>query len=109
MFIPMFQWNVFRTNLVKEGYITHEQLEAMKKECYTMRKENPVGRTRSNNASGWQSNDGVNDRPIFQSLLNGVEGVFNNELFPLPVSPTKYMNSPGLIVKLILSNNFFSD
>ena len=81
MFLPMFSWNVFRTNLVDEGYITHEQLDAMKKECYTMRKENPVGRNRSNNASGWQSDDGVNNRPIFQSLLNGVEGVFDNEVF----------------------------
>jgi len=82
MFLPMFSWNVFRTNLIDEGYITHQQLEAMKKESYTMRKENPVGRNRSNNSSGWQSNDGVNDRPIFQSLLNGVESVFNNEVFP---------------------------
>ena len=55
---------------------------AMQQECYTMRKNDPVGRNRSNNGSGWQSNDGVNERPIFQSLLNGVETVFNNEVFP---------------------------
>ena len=61
MFIPMFAWNVFRTNLIDEGYMSKEQLNAMKKECYTMRKEDPVGRNRSNNSSGWQSNDGVND------------------------------------------------
>ena len=82
MFLPLFPWNVFRTNLIDKGYITKKQLDAMKKECYTMRKEDPVGRNRSNNSSGWQSNDGVNDRPIFQSLLNGVEKVFDNELFP---------------------------
>ena len=89
MYIPMFSWNVFRTNLVDEGYITHEQLDAMQKECYTMRKSDPIGRARSNNGSGWQSNDGVNDRPIFSSLLNGVEEVFNNEVFPFYVGDQK--------------------
>lgn len=82
MYIPMFAWHVFRVNLLDEGYITQEQLFAMQRECYTMRKEDPIGRNRSNNSSGWQSKDGVNDRPIFQSLLNGVEKVFNNEVFP---------------------------
>ena len=82
MFIPMFPWPVFRSNLLHTGSITPEQLEAMKKECYTMRKEDPIGRSRSNNASGWQSNDGVNQRPIFQSMLNGVEEMFQYEVFP---------------------------
>lgn len=82
MYIPMFAWHVFRVNLLDEGYITQEQLFAMQRECYTMRKEDPIGRNRSNNSSGWQSKDGVNDRPIFQSLLNGVERVFHNEVFP---------------------------
>ena len=82
MFIPMFSWNVFRVNLIKEGYISYEQLHAMQKECYTMRKNDPIGRSRSNNGSGWQSNDGVNERPIFQSMINGIEKVFNKEVFP---------------------------
>ena len=82
MYIPLFPWNMFRVNLVEEGYITQEQLDAMKKESYTMRKEDPVGRNRSNNSSGWQSNDGLNNRPIFQSMMNGIEEVFNREVFP---------------------------
>ena len=82
MFIPMFSWNVFRVNLIKEGYVSYEQLHAMQKECYTMRKNDPIGRSRSNNGSGWQSNDGVNERPIFQSMINGIEKVFNKEVFP---------------------------
>ena len=72
MYLPMFSWHVFRANLLDLGLVSHEQLNAMKKECYTMRKEDPIGRRRSNNGAGWQSVDGVNDRPIFQSLLNGV-------------------------------------
>ena len=82
MFIPMFSWNVFKVNLVELELISERQMFAMQQECYTMRKNDPVGRARSNNGSGWQSNDGVNERPIFQSLLNGVETVFDNEVFP---------------------------
>ena len=82
MFIPMFSWNVFKVNLVELELISERQMFAMQQECYTMRKNDPVGRARFNNGSGWQSNDGVNERPIFQSLLNGVETVFDNEVFP---------------------------
>ena len=85
MFIPMFSWNVFRVNLIEAGLLSERQIHAMQRECYTMRKNDPVGRARSNNGSGWQSNDGVNERPIFQCLLNGVETVFDNEVFPFYV------------------------
>ena len=82
MYLPMFSWHVFKANLLDLGLVSQEQLDAMKKECYTMRKEDPIGRRRSNNGAGWQSVDGVNDRPMFQSLLNGVEEIFNKEVFP---------------------------
>ena len=36
---------------------------------------------RSNNGSGWQSNDGVNERPIFQSMMNGVEEFLKKKFF----------------------------
>ena len=75
MYIPMFPWNVFRVNLIDKGLITPEQMRAMQKECYAMRKADPVGRARSNNGSGWQSNDGVNEKPIFSSMMNGVEEI----------------------------------
>jgi len=89
MLLPMFSWNVFRVNLLEKGLISEKQLHAMQKECYTMRKNDPVGRARSNNGSGWQSNDGVEGRPIFSSLLNGVEEVFNNEVFPFHAGDQK--------------------
>ena len=78
----MFPWNVFKVNLIDVGLITVDQIIAMQRECYTMRKNDPIGRARSNNGSGWQSNDGVNERPIFQSMMNGVERVFKEEVFP---------------------------
>lgn len=78
----MFPWNVFKVNLIDAGLITVDQIIAMQRECYTMRKNDPIGRARSNNGSGWQSNDGVNERPIFQSMMNGVERVFKEEVFP---------------------------
>tara|TARA_E500000331_G_scaffold356458_1_gene414878 strand:- start:359 stop:1072 length:714 start_codon:yes stop_codon:yes gene_type:complete len=89
MFIPMFSWNVFKVNLVEAGLLSERKMFAMQQECYTMRKNDPVGRARSNNGSGWQSNDGVNQRPMFQSLLNGVETVFDNEVFPFYVGSEK--------------------
>ena len=78
----MFPWNVFKVNLIDAGLITVDQIIAMQRECYTMRKNDPIGRARSNNGSGWQSNDGVNERHIFQSMMNGVERVFKEEVFP---------------------------
>ena len=85
----MFSWNVFKVNLIELGLLTPRQMFAMQQECYTMRKNDPVGRARSNNGSGWQSNDGVNERPIFQSMINGVETVFDNEVFPFYLGDQK--------------------
>ena len=85
----MFSWNVFKVNLVEAGLLSERKMFAMQQECYTMRKNDPVGRARSNNGSGWQSNDGVNDRPIFQSLLNSIEEVFDNEVFPFYIGSDK--------------------
>lgn len=89
MYMPMFSWNVFKVNLIELGLLTPRQMFAMQQECYTMRKNDPVGRARSNNGSGWQSNDGVNERPIFQSMINGVETVFDNEVFPFYLGDQK--------------------
>ena len=47
MFIPMFSWNVFKVNLVELELISERQMFAMQQECYTMRKNDPVGRARS--------------------------------------------------------------
>ena len=44
MYLPMFSWHVFKANLLDLGLVSQEQLDAMKKECYTMRKEDPIGR-----------------------------------------------------------------
>ena len=85
----MFSWNVFKVNLIELGLLTPRQMFAMQQECYTMRKNDPVGRARSNNGSGWQSNDGVNERPIFQSMINGVERVFDTEVFPFYLGDQK--------------------
>ena len=52
MYLPMFSWHVFKANLLDLGLVSQEQLDAMKKECYTMRKEDPIGRRRSNNGAG---------------------------------------------------------
>ena len=41
MYLPMFSWHVFKANLLDLGLVSQEQLDAMKKECYTMRKEDP--------------------------------------------------------------------
>ena len=52
--------------------VTHDQLKKMKSECYTMRKEDPIGRKRSNNGAGWQSVDGVNGSSLKIGSMNEV-------------------------------------
>ena len=78
----LFPTVIFEYNLLEEGLVTQTYLDELKADMDGMRRQDPVGRQISNAYTGWQSNDGVNERPIFQSLLNGVETVFDNEVFP---------------------------
>lgn len=62
--------------------MTSEYFAMCKKEIDAMRKRDPKGRTRSNQGHGWQSNDGIDDNPIFIKLMREIRRVVANELMP---------------------------
>ena len=65
----------------KKG-MTAEYFDMCKKEIDAMRKRDPEGRKRSNAGHGWQSNDGIDDNPIFIKLMREIKRVVANELMP---------------------------
>ena len=107
MFIPMFSWNVFRVNLIEAGLLSERQIHAMQRECYTMRKNDPVGRARSNNGSGWQSNDGIDDNPIFNKLMREIKRVVAHELMPYLGAVTGTAELPGQSIRRSLAPSWF--
>ena len=83
----LFPTHVFHRNLLQEGLddsrgVTEEYLGMLKDEMDAMRKRDPVGRQLSNAYTGWQSKDGCESSPIFQKLINRIEHLFYDEVFP---------------------------
>ena len=65
----------------KQG-MTAEYFDMCKKEIDAMRKRDPKGRHRSNQGYGWQSNDGIDNNPIFIKMMREIKRVFAHELMP---------------------------
>ena len=65
----------------KKG-MTAEYFDMCKKEIDAMRVRDPQGRRRSNAGHGWQSNDGIDDNPIFNKLMREIKRVVSHELMP---------------------------
>ena len=65
----------------KQG-MTAEYFDMCKKEIDAMRKRDPQGRHRSNQGYGWQSNDGIDNNPIFIKMMREIRRVFAHELMP---------------------------
>jgi len=65
----------------KQG-MTAEYFDMCKKEIDAMRKRDPQGRHRSNQGYGWQSNDGIDNNPIFTKMMREIRRVFAHELMP---------------------------
>ena len=65
----------------KQG-MTAEYFDMCKKEIDAMRKRDPQGRHRSNQGYGWQSNDGIDNNPIFIKMMREIKRVFAHELMP---------------------------
>ena len=83
----LFPTHVFHRNLLQEGLddsrgVSEEYLGMLKDEMDAMRKRDPVGRQLSNAYTGWQSKDGCESSPIFQKLINRIEHLFYDEVFP---------------------------
>lgn len=78
----LFPTMLWKYNLVEEGLITEEYLCQLKDDMDGLRKKDPVGRFVSNAHSGWQSNDGTENRPIWHKLYRIVQDKFNHEVLP---------------------------
>jgi len=82
----------FPTTLVEKSYLdkeidfkkgmTAEYFDMCKKEMDAMRLRDPQGRRRSNAGYGWQSNDGIDDNPIFNKMMREIRRVVAFELMP---------------------------
>jgi hypothetical protein len=68
----VFQRNLLNPNLGKERSFSDEYIKMLKDEMDAMRRRDPIGRKISNAYTGWQSNDGVDNNPIFQKLMNRI-------------------------------------
>ena len=62
--------------------MTAEYFDMCRKEIDAMRVRDPQGRRRSNAGHGWQSNDGIDDNPIFNKLMREIRRVVAHELMP---------------------------
>ncbi len=60
--------------------LTPEYFALLKNEMDAMRTRDPQGRKRSNAGSGWQSNDGIDNNPIFNKLMRNIKKMAQNEL-----------------------------
>jgi uncharacterized protein (TIGR02466 family) len=85
MYHPLFPTNAFSFNMIGDDpyyQLSAERFDIFQQEVYQMRKKDPIGRARSNADSGWQSNDGVFENPIFQPMVNRIARFFDKEVFP---------------------------
>ena len=60
--------------------LTPEYFNMLKEEIDAMRTRDPEGRTRSNKGHGWQSNDGIDNNPIFNKLMRQIKRTIQDEL-----------------------------
>lgn len=78
----VFQRNLLNPNLGEERSFSDEYIKMLKDEMDAMRRRDPIGRKISNAYTGWQSNDGVDNNPIFQKLMNRIQQTFMDEVWP---------------------------
>jgi len=78
----LFPTYLFEFNLLEEGLITQEYLDSLKMDMDAMRKKDPVGRRVSNQYTGWQSVDGVENRPAWAKLNRIIKNKYNDVVVP---------------------------
>ena len=94
----LFPTLLFEYNLLDEGLITETYLQELRADMNGMRKKDPEGRNVSNRYSGWQSNDGVNQRPAWNKIQRVIKNKLNDEVLPfLHVDRTKFQFDMGNI------------
>ena len=94
----LFPTLLFEYNLLDEGLITETYLQELRADMNGMRKKDPKGRNVSNRYSGWQSNDGVNQRPAWNKIQRVIKNKLNDEVLPfLHIDRTKFQFDMGNI------------
>ena len=78
----LFPTLLFKYDLIEEGILTSEYLDQLRQDMDAMRKKDPTGRKVSNAYTGWQSNDGCNQRPIWQKVIRVIKDKVNHEVLP---------------------------
>jgi len=76
----LFPTFLFEYNLLEEGLVTETYLQQLKADMDSMRAKDPVGRRISNAYTGWQSNDGVERRPIWNKMLRVMKDKLNQDI-----------------------------
>jgi len=78
----VFHRNLLDPNMPEDRGIKREYLNLLKNTIDEMRKNDPRGRQISNAYTGWQSNDGCESNPAFRKLMNRIQDVFYDEVWP---------------------------
>ena len=69
----LFPTLLFKYDLIEEGLLTSEYVDQLRQDMDAMRRKDPTGRRVSNAYTGWQSNDGCNERPIWQKVIRVIK------------------------------------
>ena len=72
----LFPTLLFQYNLLEEGLVNETYLQELKADMDAMRRHDPEGRQISNAYTGWQSNDGCENRPAWGKFQRIVRDKF---------------------------------
>ena len=92
---PIFVRDLLDPNLHPRQRVDEDYMLSLKQAMDTMRKKDPVGRKVSNQYTGWQSNDGINNHPTFTKLLNRIGRLFEEEVVPYYGGTGKFIHTMG--------------
>ena len=78
----IFERDLLDPNLDKSRGIDQNYLDLLVETMDGMRRKDPQGRRLSNAYTGWQSHDGCESNPAFQKLMNRIQTMFYDEIWP---------------------------
>ena len=76
----LFHRDITHENLGEKQGVSKEYMGMLRDEMDAMRRRDPIGRQLSNQYTGWQSNDAVENNPVFQKCMNRIITMFNEEV-----------------------------
>jgi len=76
----LFHRDITHENLGEKQGVSKEYMGMLRYEMDAMRRRDPIGIQLSNQYTGWQSNDAVENNPVFQKCMNRIITMFNEEV-----------------------------